>query len=181
MASEVNSLECNALKTTEGYICTVQIDKFIDIATKCEVGTSVSSDAFSMHLPDSFGDSLWVMQIYPNGQYGAGGSSNRHLSTYLKLISVENENQNLDVSIAFKVIGLRGFQLRRTMHVKEGTHCFNWSHKSARWYGGSLVKLKDLQYFGTVQIECHLNENKLKSTDYGKQKKPIPESPATGK
>lgn len=48
-------------------------------------------------------------------------------------------------------------------------YCFNWSRKSTRWYGGSLVKLDDL--FGSVQIEFHL---KRKYPNIGKQNECIP-------
>lgn len=109
MASEVNPLQCYALKSADGYICTVQINT--DTAKKTELGTSFTTDEFALDFPES-GVSSWVMQIFPNGQYGAGGRSNGHLSAYLKLISVENESKSLFLDIEFKVILINGFQLR---------------------------------------------------------------------
>lgn len=182
MASELNSFECNALKTENGFIYSVQIDDFATTAWNYELGTSFTTDIFNMHFPDSVGDSSWVMQIYPNGQYNAEGYSNGNLSAYLKLISVENENKSLIVDITFKVIGIKGFQFRQTMNtnLKTANHSFNWSLKSTRWYGGSVVKLHDLYFFRSVQIECHLKGQLLMSSDIGKQAERISQTPATG-
>lgn len=111
MSSEVNILECNVQDTLGGYTCTVQLENFANTAKNTVLGTSFTTDVFDMHFPDS-GNSSWVMQIYPNGQYDAGGHSNDHLSAYLKLDTVENENKRLVVDIDFKVILINGFQRR---------------------------------------------------------------------
>lgn len=164
MDSGLGSVECDRQKTVDGYICTVKLDKFAATSAKCVLGTSIVTDVFAMHFPDSIGSSLWVIQIYPNGQYDADGYSNGHLSAYLKLISAENENKSL-----FADIELNCFQYRRPMQTKQKAvnRCFEWSRKSARWFGGQLVLLSELSCSGdvSVQIECHLKAHKPKSLD----------------
>lgn len=160
MDSGLAALECILQKTENGYICTAQIDNFAAIAKKYELGTSISTDSFTMEFPDSIGSSTWVLQIYPSGQHGAEGCSNYHLSAYLRLISAENEHKCLFVDIEFKVSVSNGFQSRRTLQTKQPVvkQCFDWSRKSTRWYGGKLVRLYNLHSSGdlSVQIQCHV-------------------------
>lgn len=165
--SGVVSVQCIPQKTVNGYICIVQLDNFGTTAKKYKLGTSFSTDVFAMHFPASIGSSSWIMKIYPKGQYDSEGLSNGHLSAYLKLISAENENKSLIVDIDLKIIVNNGFGFTCKMHTDQRAinQCFDWNRKSARWFGGQLVRLIDLPTYtvASVQIECHLKVHERES------------------
>lgn len=169
-------MECNTLKTNDGYVCTAKFANFAAVAKNCELGTSFSTDVFTMDFPDSFGSSSWEMIIFPHGQFNARGYSNGKLSAYIKLISVEKENETLFVDIALKICGkypklLMGFN-----------QSFSWNLKSTRWYGGKLIQIEDVG--NTPVVQCILKvKSSMNTFQFPKEReKPLlPASSSCGK
>lgn len=116
--------------------CTAMLINFSALTQKCVVGESITSQRFEMTCP-KIGKSSWTLILFPAGQYELE-RDNGQLSVYLKMVTCENENENLLADVKFFIDSEEEY----CKVVQANT--FHYKNASQRWVGTQLVSKSNL-------------------------------------
>lgn len=160
MNSEI-PIKCNI--NEYGKEVTMLVD-FEKISKNISTGISVSSEPFFVEFPANLGHSMWVIMIYPNGQYNSSGFNNKQVSIYLKMISAQHEEKILNSNILFELTP-EYYNYRKSLNKKMflADKIFCYENKKQRWVGGILATRKeidDAKHWDTdkIKIVCKFEE-----------------------
>lgn len=127
------------------------------ISKNISTGMSVTSEPFFLEFPESLGHSMWVLVIYPKGQYISNGVPSGKIAVYVKMISAENENNTLKTNIKFTLSWTGSYQNHDSFLEKQ-SFCFK--EKKQRWAGCKIASTSEVPRYASsdkLKISCRFN------------------------